>query len=311
MKNSTWDLVEPPKGREVIGSKWVFKIKHDSCGKIERFKGRVVAKGYSQKYGIDFEENFAPVVRFSSIRTLLAFAVNNNMVIHQMDVVTAFLNGELQEEIYMQQPPGYEVPGKEKLVCKLKKSLYGLKQSSRCWNKSFQDFMLDLGFKQSTADPCVFIQDETNSMTIVAVYVDDLIVMSTSSEKLDAIKKALSGRFKMKDMGPLHYCLGVSIVQNADSILLHQKQYILSMLRKFGLMDAKQVSTPADSNVRLVKDDGVSKQLEDKVNGWQSTLCCYGHPTGHCSGSRSGFKVLCSTYQCPSYCCEESATLLE
>ena len=125
--------------------------------------------------------------------------------------------------------------------------------------------MRELGLKQSSADPCVFIQDETESMTIVAVYVDDLIVMSTSPEKLDAIKKALSERFKMKDMGQLHYCLGVSVVQNAGGIWLHQKQYILSMLLRFGLVDAKPASTPADPNVRLVKDDGVSKQLEDKA----------------------------------------------
>ena len=265
MENGTWDLVELPEGREAIGSKWVFKVKHDSCGKVERFKGRLVAKGYSQKYGIDFEETFAPVVRFSSIRALLAFAINNNMSVHQMDVVTAFLNGELQEEIYMQQPAGYEIPGKEMLVCKLKKSLYGLKQSPRCWNKSFQDFMLNLQFKPSSADPCVFIQAGIKSMAIVAVYVDDLIVMSTIPEELNAVKKALSGKFRMKDMGPLHYCLGVSVVQNAEGIWLHQKQYILSMLQKYGLMDAKPVSTPADLSVKLVKDDGVSKQLKDKA----------------------------------------------
>ena len=234
---------------------------------MERFKGRLVAKGYSQKPGIDFEETFAPVVRFSSIRTLLAFAVNNNMVVHQMDVVTAFLNGELQEDIYMQQPPGYEVPGKEGLVCKLKRSLYGLKQAPRVWNKSFQEFMIRLGLKQSTADPCVFIQDEAKVKTIVAVYVDDLIVMATSTEKLNDIKKALSRRFKMKDMGPLHYCLGVSIIQNADGIWLHQKQYILSMLQKFGLIDAKPVSTPADQYVKLIKDDGVSKRRHC-INLW-------------------------------------------
>ena len=153
--------------------------------------------------------------------------------------------------------------------------------------------MLNLGLKQSTADPCVFIQAEAESMTIVAVYVDDLIVMST----LNAVKKALSGRFKMKDMGPLHYCLGVSMVQNADGIWLHQKQYILSLLQKFGLMDAKPASTPADSNVRLMKDDGVSRQLKDKAQSISlSTLCCYGHPTGHSSGSGSSFKILCATH---------------
>lgn len=163
----------------------------------------------------------------------------------------------------MQQPPGYEVPGKEGLVCKLKRSLYGLKQAPRVWNKAFQDFMISLGLKQSTADPCIFIEDEAEATTIVAVYVDDLVVMSSAIEKLDVIKKALSEKFKMKDMGPLHYCLGVSVVQNAGGIWLHQKQYIVSMLRKFGLMDAKPVSTPADHNVRLAKNDGNSKSLQN------------------------------------------------
>ena len=218
-----------------------------------------MAKGYSQKFGIDFEETFAPVVRLSSIRTLLAFAINNNMTVHQMDVVTAFLNGELQEEIYMQQPPGYEVPGKERMVCKLKKSLYGLKQSPSCWNKSFQDFMLNLDLKQSTADPCVFIQDESNFMTIVAVYVDDLIVMSTSLEKLDVVRKALSDRFKMKDMGSLSGCQCCSKF----------RWYLATPKTVYSLhvteVSFKPMSTPADPNVKLMKDDGVSKQLEDKA----------------------------------------------
>ena len=164
----------------------------------------------------------------------------------------------------MQQPPGYEVQGQENLVCRLKKSLYGLKQSPRCWNKAFRDFIVNLGFKQSTADPCVFVQVDTQSMKALAVYIDDLVVMSTSPENLSAIKEGLSGKFKMKDMDPLHYCLGVSVVQNADGIWLHQKQYIVSMLQKFGLMDAKPALTPADVNVKLVKEDGVSNQLDDK-----------------------------------------------
>ena len=132
IENDTRDLVELPNGRTSIGCRWVFKIKHQINGRVERFKGRLVAKGYAQKYGIDYDETFSPVVRFSSIRALLAFAVQNGMLIHQMDVETAFLNGNLDEEIYMDQPEGYGIPGKEHLVCKLKKSLYGLKQSSRC-----------------------------------------------------------------------------------------------------------------------------------------------------------------------------------
>jgi len=141
LENETWKLVELPSNRKPIGCKWVFKVKYGSDGKIERFKARLVAKGYAQKYGIDYNETFSPVVRFSSIRALLAYAVQNDLLVHQMDVVTALLNGNLEEEIYMEQPDGYSHPGKEKLVSKLQKSLYGLKQSPRCWNTAFQEFM--------------------------------------------------------------------------------------------------------------------------------------------------------------------------
>jgi len=146
ISNNTWELVELPAGRKPIGCKWVFKVKYRSDGEVERFKGRLVAKGYAQMYGIDYDETFAPVVHFSSIRTLLAFAVQNSLLIHQMDVVTAFLNGNLSEEIYMQQPDGYIQVGNEHLVCKLKKSLYGLKQSPRCWNTALDVQLKSLDF---------------------------------------------------------------------------------------------------------------------------------------------------------------------
>ena len=137
-------------------------MKYDSNGQVERFKGRLVAQGYSQKYGIDYDETFSPVTRFSSICTLLAFAVEMGMQIHQMDVVTAFLNGDLKEEIYMQQPSGYIQPDKNGLVCKLKKSLYGLKQSPRCWNEKLCEHLKSLGFKESVADP-VYLFDKRKS----------------------------------------------------------------------------------------------------------------------------------------------------
>ena len=156
--NKTWELVELPAGCTPIGCKWIFKVKYDKDGRVERFKGRLVAKGYAQQYGIDYEETFSPVVRFSSIRTLLAFAVQHNLLIHQMDVVSAFLNGKLQEDIYMQQPEGYVQAGNEQLVCKLKRSLYGLKQSPRCWNAVLNDYLKSIGFEQSGADPCVYIK---------------------------------------------------------------------------------------------------------------------------------------------------------
>ena len=266
MDNETWELVEPPPGRKPIGCKWVFKTKYGPDGMVERFKGRLVTKGFAQKLGIDYEETFSPVAKFSSIRALLALAVQKGMHVHQMDVVTAFLNGRLEEEVYMEQPEGYQQPGKEALVCKLKKSLYGLKQSPRCWNSEFKLFVESLGFQQSSADPCVFIKITDDGLLIVAGYVDDLIMIATVIAELLDLKMEFSTRFEMKDMGELHYCLGIGVIQDKDAgvIKLHQKQYIQRLLEKYRMSDANPVSTPADANVKLVKEDGVSKPV-DKV----------------------------------------------
>ena len=263
LDNGTWELVELPDGRKPIGSKWVFRVKYNSDGTVERFKARIVAKGYSQEYGIDYDETFSPVVKFSSIRTLLAWAVQKGMKIHQMDVVTAFLNGPLDEEIYMAQPDGYINQGEENMVCKLKKSLYGLKQAPRCWNKALQEHLEKTGFKQSDADPCVFVKNG-DTLAVIAVYVDDLILITENDKTMEDVKMSLASQFKMKDMGKLHYCLGVSIVQDEKGrcLCLQQKQYILNMLEKFGMANAKPVATPMDINVKLEKDDGVSKPVD-------------------------------------------------
>ena len=158
-----------------------------------------MAKGYTQKPGEDYDQMFSPVARYSSIRALLAFAVQNNMIIHQMDVVTAFLNGTLDEEIYMEQPPGYIVEGKENLVCELKRSLYGLKQSSRCWNTVFKQYLESINFKQCAANPCVFISSRGPDLTIIAVYVDDLIVITKTPETMKKTKDSLAARFKLEN----------------------------------------------------------------------------------------------------------------
>jgi len=181
--NGTWELVELPEGRKPVGCKWVFRTKFRSDGTVERYKVRLVAKGYTQKYGEDYDETFAPVVRYSSVRTLLlAFAVQEGMVVYQMDVVTTFLNGVLDEEIYMVQPPGYAKDDEEHLVCKLKRSLYGLNQSPQCWNTLFTAFMESANFEQSNVDPCLFIHSKGADLAIIAVYVDDLIILAKSQE---------------------------------------------------------------------------------------------------------------------------------
>ena len=194
------------------------------------------------------------------------------MLIHQMDVVTAFLNGTLDEEIYMQQPECYVEPGKEGLVCRLKKSLYGLKQSPRCWNNFFKEFMLSLGFVQSVADPCVFIRVLNDKLTIVTVHVDDLILLTDTEKEMIDLKTSLANHFKMKDMGVLHYYLGVSVTIKDGVLQISQEQYIGKIMRKYKLQDCKTVSTPMDLNVKLVKDDGYSKPWPVDVVQYQSMV---------------------------------------
>ena len=212
----------------------MFKLKHGVDGRMERFNGGLVVKGHAQKYGIDFDEIFSPVVRFSSIRLLLAFVVQHDLQLHHVDVETAFLNGKRDEEIYMQQLEGYVKPGEEHLACKLGKSLYGLKQSSRCGNKAFKDSVEKLGFTQASADPCVFIR-KTDTLTIIAIHVDDLMILAENVLEMQRLKGSLKVQFKMKDVKKLHYYVGFCIVQDKKrkQVYLHQRQYIEKMLKMF------------------------------------------------------------------------------
>lgn len=203
------------------------------------------------------------LVKFSSICTLLSFAVQNNLHVHRMDVVTAFLNGHLDEEIYVEQPEVFVKPGEEHLVCKLKKSIYGLKQSPRCWSKTFTDFIKNIGFKQSTSDPCVFVRFQ-QELEILAVYVDDLILITESMESMKALKLALKKHYKMNDMADLSYILGISVIRDKERncVFPHQKHYIEAILQKYGMHDANPIATPTDANVKLKKNDGVSKPVK-------------------------------------------------
>uniref|UniRef100_A0A1X7STM5 Reverse transcriptase Ty1/copia-type domain-containing protein n=1 Tax=Amphimedon queenslandica TaxID=400682 RepID=A0A1X7STM5_AMPQE len=232
MDNETWELVELPSRHKPVGCKWVFKTKRDCNGKVEWYKARLVAKGYTQKHGVDYDETFSPVVQYSSIRALLAFAVQNKT--------------------------GYVREGKEQLVCKLKKSFYGLKQSSRCWNTVFKNHMESINFNQCSAEPCIFVRRGGKDLSITAVYVDDLIVITSTPQLMKNIKGDLAARFRMKDLGNLHHCLGMTIDYDEEEgcLWLHQRQYISSLLERYGLSEAKVSATPAYTNVKLVKEDG-------------------------------------------------------
>ena len=198
--NDVWDLVELPKDRKAVGSKWVFKVKTTADGSIERYKACLVAQGCSQKYGVDYDETFSPVVRPESIRTLIALSVQDGLKLHQMDVTTAFLNGDLDGEIYMKQPEGFASEGQAHLVCKLKKSIYGLKQAPRCWNTVLDVQLKKMGFSQSTSDPCIYKSPKEEPF-LIAVYVDDIILAGRTDKRIGEVKEALKEAFKVKDMG--------------------------------------------------------------------------------------------------------------
>jgi hypothetical protein len=242
IKMKTWILVEPKLGISVIKNRWIFKIKVDSEGNVDRYKARLVAKGYSQKEGIDYKETFSPVVRFETLRLLFSIASANSWTIQQMDVKVAFLNGELTEEIYMEQPEGFfEQPN---LVCKLQKSLYGLKQSPRCWNIKFCEYMAKLKFIQSTADPCLFILRYKDDIVLVALYVDDLVI--TGNEQLvRKTKNYLNKQFEMKDLGDIKYILGILVERDQEGLYLSQSRYIEKVLERFNMSDCKKIATPA------------------------------------------------------------------
>ena len=263
-KHEVWDLVELPAGRKAIGSKWIFKCKTDADGNVERYKARLVAQGFTQKYGIDYEETYSPVVRFESVRTVLALAAKLGFKLHQMDIKTAFLNGELEEEIFMEQPEEFIEKGKEEMVCKLKRSIYGLKQSARCWNTELDQKLRSIGFVQSKNDPCIYTRITEGELFVIAVYVDDIIQAGKNEKDIEEVKKKISKKFDAVDMGPLHYFLGVKVIQSENgSVWIGQPSYIKTVLSKFKMEDCNPVETPADASQKLKKAEE-NEELIDK-----------------------------------------------
>ena len=250
--NNVWNLVENPKEKNIVQCRWVFKKKIKPDGTVGSYKARLVAKGFQQKEGIDYNETFSPVVRFESIRTILAIAANLDLNVHHMDVTSAFLNGDLEDEIYMYQPEYFDVKN-DNLVCKLNKSIYGLKQSPKCWNINLDNFLKKQGFSQSNADSCIYNKFDNNEIFIVAVYVDDLLLVCKSIDKINELKSCLNSSYKMKDLGKLEYFLGVNVCQQNEKIFIHQSTYVELLLDKYGLKDANSVSTPSDPSLTLEK----------------------------------------------------------
>ena len=252
--NKTWDLVERPKNCRTIQTKWVFKTKRNQNGDIVRHKARLVARGFTQRYGIDYAETYSPVVRYTTVRLLVAWAATHKMKIHQMDVVTAYLQGDVEEELYLEQPQGFSDDTDK--VCRLRKAIYGLKQAGRAWNKKLDAELKDMNLRQSAMDSCIYFNSDYS--IIIAIYVDDFLIIYNDDRKLDALKEMLSNVFNMKDMGEAKGCIGIRIKQKADRIELDQTTYIIEVLKRFGMIDCKPIGNPGDTNVKLVKDDANS-----------------------------------------------------
>ena len=254
LENKTWVLVPRPKDRHVVSNRWVYDIKHDG-----RYKARLVAKGFTQIWGEDYHETFSPVARFESIRYLLAHAALEDWDIESMDVKTAFLNGDLEEEIYMEQPEGWAVRGKENHVCLLKKAIYGLKQASRQWNAKIHKSLLDLGFERTYSDAGVYVYRRQGGdfTTIVVLYVDDLLLFGDRPSHIKHVKDALKKQYKMTDLGPVQRFLGLRITRDRSTrtIDIDQTEYIQSVLERFGMADCKPARTPLPAGAVLEASD--------------------------------------------------------
>jgi hypothetical protein len=237
----------------VVSSKWLFKIKHVAERSIEKYKERFVALGFSQKEGIDYEETFTLVARYTSIITIIALAAKMKWNLYQMDVKTTFLNGVIEEKVYIEQPQGFEVEDRKSHVCKLKKALYGLKQDPRAWYGQIDSFLTSLGFTKSKEDSNLYFKVMNDEPVILLLYVDDLFL--TGEEKLiTECKKRLSSKFEMKDLGLMHYLLGLEVWQSPERIFLNQGKYAVEILKRFDMLDCKSMNTPMEAKLKLLVD---------------------------------------------------------
>eukprot|EP01018_Ginkgo_biloba_P029061 Gb_03163 [translate_table: standard] len=236
LKNDTWDLVPLPKGRKIVRCKWVYRTKYATNGNVEKYKAPLVAKGFSQVEGVDYSETFAPVAKMNSIRLVLSLAVSHKWVVHQMDVKSAFLNDDLQEEIYMEQPLGFALSENSSLVCRLRKSLYGLKQAPWAWYEKMDKFLLDSGFSRCHSDPTVYTKKSNDELLILVLYVDDLIITGSSTSLIHNVKSSLMNQFEMTDLGLLHFFHGLQVNQ-LERDKYSQPKYALDLLRRFNMLD--------------------------------------------------------------------------
>lgn len=261
-ENDAWELVDPPSDSSVVQCKWVLKKKYELNNQV-RYRARLVAKGFSQRHGLDYAETFSPVVRHTTLRLLFALSVKYNFDTTHLDVTTAFLNGDLEETIYMQKPVCFNSLNDNK-VLKLKKAIYGLKQSSRMWYQKVDQCLIKNGYVKSKLEPCLFYKmNDDTSKTIVALYVDDFFIFSNNSNETENLKVMLMSQFKIKDLGQIRQCLGMRVTYDKDVnvLTLDQEKYIDQLLCKFHMNDCKTADTPMESKLYLDRDENCDKSL--------------------------------------------------
>lgn len=261
-----------PSGRRAIQSKWVFNLKRDKNGEVVKYKSRLVAKGCSQRFGVDYTETFSPVVRYSSLRLIFALAVEFDLHLHQMDVTTAYLNGTLQEVVYMVQPEQYVDKNYPEKVCRLKKSIYGLKQAGREWNVLLDSVFKRMGFTPCHTDACVYTKINGRDVNIIAVYVDDILLACSNLNVLLSFKHTINCEFDVVDKGPLDYFLGMEIARNENNIKLSHKQYIDNLLEEYGMKETRKCYTPLDPGQKFNKCDDCSNCKLVDTKSYQSII---------------------------------------
>jgi Reverse transcriptase (RNA-dependent DNA polymerase) len=268
IKNDTWEEVVLPCGAPVVGCRWVFDLKLNVDGSIKRYKARLVARGFSQTEGVDYFETFAPVTSMTNVRLLLALAAINDWDTKQLDIETAYLNAKVKEDIYMKQIPGFATKSRSS-VLKLKRSLYGLKQSAKNWNDCLSAYLEEIGMVRSIVDPCLFYyRDESGKVALLSVYVDDLILTGNASDAMNEIVKLLSQKFKVKDFGEVHQILGMIVTRDRDAgeMIIHQSSYIRTMLKSFDLVNVRSCKTPTPEDMYAQVTEAVFNNDERTID---------------------------------------------